>query len=551
MKKFWSIFTVALVALSAVSCSNNFEDQTLVNSNETLSFDVNIDNTRTALEQVDGVWKTVWVGNETIVVTDGEKNFNFVNTAADKDTFTCTAQGVLSLLGKKVDVVYNSVINSANGAAGMTLKGSSDSFNPQTAIELSAYNAFVKFTSTADVTFNASADIFGNGTARAKSVTVKAGTDVLVPVYAAANVTFSAAFAGVKTKEATLTFANNKIYNLGTLVAPVASTKWGIVGSFHGWTAENPAAMYEKGDYVVAYNVPAKAQVKFIEIGKGWDGAVGGVYGASNDNPDVSEANTWHPAGILNILLPATGTFDVYYQPSINKYNIVAAGTTPEEYVAPTQQYKVYMYKMDNTWSKYNLYSWNSSTSEHYTGGWPGSTTSTTETINGYTYSVWQMPASATGQKIMVIFNNGSAQTGDSGPYTLDKDLYLLLRGTAVSVIEDPNNPEPAVELQPRKIYAKTTLGWSKMNLYYWGAAEAPGWPGKAMSTETINGTKYYVYTFNKSFDGVIVTGMVFNNGSSQTVDIKNVKLDRDRFFKVLPTQSGGKYTYQEIADPR
>ncbi|MBQ2023646.1 MAG: hypothetical protein II212_01690, partial [Alistipes sp.] len=129
MKKFWSIFTVALVALSAVSCSNNFEDQTLVNSNETLSFDVNIDNTRTALEQVDGVWKTVWVGNETIVVTDGEKNFNFVNTDADKDTFTCTAQGVLSLLGKKVDVVYNSVINSANGAAGMTLKGSSDSFN--------------------------------------------------------------------------------------------------------------------------------------------------------------------------------------------------------------------------------------------------------------------------------------------------------------------------------------------------------------------------------------------------------------------------------------
>ena len=551
MKKFWSIFTVALVALSAVSCSNNFEDQTLVNSNETLSFDVNIDNTRTALEQVDGVWKTVWVGNETIVVTDGEKNFNFVNTAADKDTFTCTAQGVLSLLGKKVDVVYNSVINSANGAAGMTLKGSSDSFNPQTAIELAAYNAFVKFTSTADVTFSASADIFGDGSARATSVTVKAGTDVLVPVYAAANVTFSAAFAGVKTKEATLTFANNKIYNLGTLVAPVASTKWGIVGSYHGWTAVNPAAMYEKGDYVVAYNVPAKSEVKFIEIGKGWDGAVGGVYGTSNDNPDVSEANTWHPAGSLNILLPATGTFDVYYQPSINKYNIVAAGTTPEEYVAPTQQYKVYMYKMDNTWTKCNLYSWGSATSENYTGNWPGSTTTATETINGYTYSVWQMPASATGQKIMVIFNNDSAQTGDSGPYTLDKDLYLLLRGTAVSVIEDPNNPEPAVELQPRKIYAKTTLGWSKMNLYYWGAASAPGWPGNAMSTETINGTKYYVYTFNKSFDGVIVSGMIFNNGSAQTVDIKNVKLDKDRFFEVLTSKSGSNYNYKEIADPR
>jgi hypothetical protein len=161
------------------------------------------------------------------------------------------------------------------------------------------------------------------------------------------------------------------------------------------------------------------------------------------------------------------------------------------------------------------------------------------------------MPATATGQKIKVIFNNGSSQTGDSGPYTLDKDLYLLLRGTAVSVIEDPNNPEPAVELQPRKIYAKTTLGWSKMNLYYWGAAEAPVWPGNAMSTETINGTKYYVYTFNKSFDGVIVSGMVFNNGSSQTVDIKNVKLDKDRFFEILTSKNGKNYNYKEIADPR
>ena len=30
MKKFWSIFTVALVALSAVSCSNNFEEEVVL-----------------------------------------------------------------------------------------------------------------------------------------------------------------------------------------------------------------------------------------------------------------------------------------------------------------------------------------------------------------------------------------------------------------------------------------------------------------------------------------------------------------------------------------
>lgn len=218
MKKFWSIFTVALVALSAVSCSNNFEEEVVLGG-ETLSFNVNIDNTRTALEQGENGWNTVWVGNETLVVSDGTNSYSFKNTDKNKNKFTCTADGVRSLIGKAVNVVYNNVINSAAGAAGMTLKGAADSFSESVAIELAADNAFLKLTSTADVTLAASTEIFGNGSAILKSVTVKAGTDVLVPIYAATEVTLSATFAGVPAKSATLTFVNNKIYNLGTLEA--------------------------------------------------------------------------------------------------------------------------------------------------------------------------------------------------------------------------------------------------------------------------------------------------------------------------------------------
>ena len=217
MKKFWSIFTVALVALSAVSCSNNFEEEVVLGG-ETLSFNVNIDNTRTALEQGENGWNTVWVGDETLVVSDGTNSYSFKNTAENKNKFTCTAEGVRSLIGKAVNVVYNNVINSAAGAAGMTLEGAADSFSESVAIELAAGNAFLKLTSTADVTLTASADIFGNGSARLKSVTVK-GENVLVPIYAAADVDFSASFAGVVAKQTTLTFVNNKIYNLGTLEA--------------------------------------------------------------------------------------------------------------------------------------------------------------------------------------------------------------------------------------------------------------------------------------------------------------------------------------------
>ena len=215
MKKFWSIFTVALVALSAVSCSNNYEDVATIEGN-TLSFNVNIDNTRTALEQTEKGWNTVWVGNETLVVSDGEKSYNFTNTVENKNKFSCEAVGIRSLIGKNVTVVYNSVINSAEGAAGMTLTGAAESFSETVAIDMVAGNAFLKLTSEADVTLTASADIFGDGTARQNSIVVK-GTDVLVPVYAAAEVTLTATIAEAKVKETVITLANNKIYNLGTI----------------------------------------------------------------------------------------------------------------------------------------------------------------------------------------------------------------------------------------------------------------------------------------------------------------------------------------------
>ncbi|MBQ7951764.1 MAG: hypothetical protein IJ286_01450 [Alistipes sp.] len=223
MKKFWSIFTVALVALSAVSCSNNFDEVATIEG-ETLSFNVNIDNTRTALEQVENVWKTVWVGNETLVVSDGEKSYNFTNTTEDKNKFSCEAVGIRSLIGKNVTVVYNSVINSAEGAAGMTLAGATSSFSETEAINMVAHNAFLKLTSEADVTLTASADIFGDGATRKNSIVVK-GTDVLVPVYAG-EVTLSATIAESKVKETTLTLADNKIYNLGTLEAVQEPTQF-------------------------------------------------------------------------------------------------------------------------------------------------------------------------------------------------------------------------------------------------------------------------------------------------------------------------------------
>ena len=321
MKKFWSIFTVALVALSAVSCSNNFEEQAVVNNNEALSFNVNID-TRTALEQGENGWSTVWVGNETVVVSDGQVSYNFSNTTENKNTFTCVADGVLSLVGKSVEVVYNPVINSAAGAAGMTLAGAAEAFSAESAIELSAGNAFVKLTSASDVTLTASADIFGNGASRQNSVTVK-GENVLVPVYAAADVAFSASFAGVVAKQATLTFVNNKIYNLGTLVAAPVASEYGIVGSFQKgttWDVANPVKMYttEQNGWVVARGVELYKDDEFkIVKGNSWDVSYG-----PKDAAQVLAVDTEHTLtqGGQNVKVAKNGKFDIYFNATGAKF---------------------------------------------------------------------------------------------------------------------------------------------------------------------------------------------------------------------------------------
>jgi hypothetical protein len=85
------------------------------------------------------------------------------------------------------------------------------------------------------------------------------------------------------------------------------------------------------------------------------------------------------------------------------------------------------------------------------------------------------------------------------------------------------------------------------MNIYAWGGIATAGWPGSAMTKETIGGVTYYSYEVDKGVKGNII----FNNGSSQTVDVNNVTVDTDVFYKINTTQSGGKYTVTKIADPR
>ena len=492
MKKFWSIFTVALVALSAVSCSNNFEEQAVVNSNEALSFNVNID-TRTALEQGENGWSTVWVGNETVVVSDGQVSYNFSNTAENKNTFTCVADGVLSLVGKSVEVVYNPVINSAAGAAGMTLAGAAEAFSAESAIELSAGNAFVKLTSASDVTLTASADIFGNGASRQNSVTVK-GENVLVPVYAAADVAFSASFAGVVAKQATLTFVNNKIYNLGTLVAAPVASEYGIVGSFQKgttWDVANPVKMYttEQNGWVVARGVELYKDDEFkIVKGNSWDVSYG-----PKDAAQVLAVDTEHTLtqGGQNVKAAKNGKFDIYFNATGAKFKYECV----EEYTGLMVNITV---NNKANWSPLSII---------LKDGDNLLTAAEGDVVTNNTYA---LSADYIGSSLSYQFVSGTKKS-DPAFVTITRN------GTTVTLEE----AEVVVKLKFQLNTANAKQWWgttSKIHVWNTGTSFDTSWPGTTMVSE---GNYTWSVTVPSELVGKTINYLIHNGNGWQSKDSK------------------------------
>ncbi len=71
-------------------------------------------------------------------------------------------------------------------------------------------------------------------------------------------------------------------------------------------------------------------------------------------------------------------------------------------------------------------------------------------------------------------------------------------------------------------IKVRNNLGWSKMNIYYWGdGVTSPTWPGEEMTQDG----DWYVYTFTNAAPSIII-----NNGgsgdNSQTVDVVGITED-------------------------
>ena len=328
MKKFWNLMLAALVIFGAVACTENQEDRIDANEQKAvLSFVANIanDETRTHMEKDGDVWKTKWDGDETLYIN----GYEFTNSVDETSVFNCYTEGVEELLGTEVYISNCDYFDSKAGMKGAFLWGHVEEFDPATTISLEVQTSFFHFTSQYEVTLTASENIFEYENDSHNIVTLSAGEN-WVAFIPHDNITLSYSIDGVKCKEITKNFANNKIYNLGELAkAEPVKSEYGVVGSFQDWdvAAGKPVAMYTEGDWVVARGVELYMSDEFkIVTGNSWDNPNFGAKDAVLTAEVDKEYNLVQ--GGQNIKVNKNGKFDIYFNATSKAFKC----TCVEEY---------------------------------------------------------------------------------------------------------------------------------------------------------------------------------------------------------------------------
>ena len=372
MRKLWTIFTVALVALVAVACNDNkIGDENKVPTppaSNSVTFTVTAEDlTRTYLEADGEVYHTKWVGNETLCVVSEGKVFKFVNSFAAANKFVCKADGVAELVGKSVEIIYTKSgeadgnVDSAAGAAGAKLAATVTLENDGE-YKLDVVSAFLLYSSATEVTFTAPTALFCDAGELKSTMTLPAGNTVFVPIVAtadAAECELSYTLAGQEAVKVAITPAYNKMNDLGVLTptetpdTPTPDTPTGDAAIFlvpgEGWSSDGAwfAAYYwnaatsgsikltdENADGIYEGTVPADmtgmlfcrmnpAYTEFAwntetENDHVWNQTIDTTVGVAPANYfyiTAWDAGEWHEAGYV---VPEAPTSVVYLVPNAN-----------------------------------------------------------------------------------------------------------------------------------------------------------------------------------------------------------------------------------------
>ena len=169
----------------------------------------------------------------------------------------------------------------------------------------------------------------------------------------------------------------------------------------------------------------------------------------------------------------------------------------------PSSENYIY-YKNTNGWSKVNAYYWSDDNTTMTS--WPGVAMTS---IGDNVYRI-EVPSDAQ----YIIFNNGSAQTGD---LTLQGMNKIYNNGTWSNYSADDVDPTETTspsDTDGNYVYYYNSDNWSTVNAYYWSDSNTTmtSWPGVAMTS--MGNSVYRIEVPSEA------TYIIFSNGSSQTGDL-------------------------------
>ena len=171
-------------------------------------------------------------------------------------------------------------------------------------------------------------------------------------------------------------------------------------------------------------------------------------------------------------------------------------------------------------------------------GGWPGMPATGTQTINGLTYTYFDLGEGNTGLNLNLIPNNnggGVQWEGGDLNFTIDHDIYLRIFDGGYEVISkdyqgggNTPGPDPQPVGETVIIAVKNSVGFANPHLYVWGDSEACGeWPGAAPKATTANGWCLFELPAGGTFN------LILNDNGSPQIDGPEVKTVGSHFFDV------------------
>ena len=239
MKKILNILMIAAVALGAVACDNAIDDNLTPEQNgESVSIRVKLPDTRVSLgdyEEGKGYKLSFDEGDELYVASGWSKEggyyFTYTAQEGDEYIFTCTADGVQSIVGTYRYAAYLGGKTQADGAYKFYCDTAAES--PKGIVMVVDTHTFgtapltfrvapmLKFNADAPVTIEATKGVFRDGSTKT-SYTTKTTGEVYVPlceVNGETTFTFSINKQVIGKKTLDLAW-NGKIYNFGTFETP-------------------------------------------------------------------------------------------------------------------------------------------------------------------------------------------------------------------------------------------------------------------------------------------------------------------------------------------